>query len=163
MKIPIKDFENYTIDENGIIYNNKEHAISRWKDNVGYLQVKLRKDGKWYYKRVHRLVAEIFISNPDNLPQVNHIDGNKTNNTISNLEWTNNKQNTQHGYDNDLYHSKKRSIKIEVYDKITHELLYTFKSIRETAERLNINRKTLSRILFDDKINNYDYDFKALT
>ena len=70
--------------------------------------------------------------------------------------------NTQHGYDNNLYHSKHRNIKIEVYDKITHQLINTYKSIRETANELNINRKTLSRILFDNKENNYDYDFKAI-
>ena len=157
----IEGFENYIICTDGTVHNKKGHNISRWKDNVGYLQVKLSKEGKWYYKRVHRLVAEAFIPNPHNLKQVNHIDGDKTNNEVSNLEWIDNKNNTQHGYDNDLYHSKHRNIKIEVYDKITHQLINTYKSIRETANELNINRKTLSRILFDDKENNYDYDFKA--
>ena len=146
----------------GTVHNKKGHNISRWKDNSGYLQVKLSKEGKWYYKRVHRLVAEAFIPNPHNLKQVNHIDGDKTNNEVSNLEWIDNKNNTQHGYDNNLYHSKHRNIKIEVYDKITHQLINTYKSIRETANELNINRKTLSRILFDNKENNYDYDFKAI-
>ena len=158
----IEGFENYIICTDGTVHNKKGHNISRWKDNVGYLQVKLSKEGKWYYKRVHRLVAEAFIPNPNNLKQVNHIDGDKTNNEVSNLEWIDNKNNTQHGYDNNLYHSKHRNIKIEVYDKITHQLINTYKSIRETANKLNINRKTLSRILFDDKENNYDYDFKAI-
>lgn len=158
----IEGFENYIICTDGTVHNKKRHNISRWKDNVGYLQVKLSKEGKWYYKRVHRLVAEAFIPNPHNLKQVNHIDGDKTNNEVSNLEWIDNKNNTQHGYDNNLYHSKHRNIKIEVYDKITHQLINTYKSIRETANELNINRKTLSRILFDNKENNYDYDFKAI-
>ena len=158
----IEGFENYIICTDGTVHNKKGHNISRWKDNVGYLQVKLSKKGKWYYKWVHRLVAEAFIPNPNNLKQVNHIDGDKTNNEVSNLEWIDNKNNTQHGYDNNLYHSKHRNIKIEVYDKITHQLINTYKSIRETANELNINRKTLSRILFDDKENNYDYDFKAI-
>ena len=159
----IEGFENYIICTDGTVHNKKGHNISRWKDNVGYLQVKLSKEGKWYYKRVHRLVAEAFIPNPHNLKQVNHIDGDKTNNEVSNLEWIDNKNNTQHGYDNNLYHSKHRNIKIEVYDKITHQLINTYKSIRETANELNINRKTLSSILFDNKENNYDYDFKAIT
>ena len=159
----IEGFENYIICTDGTVHNKKGHNISRWKDNVGYLQVKLSKKGKWYYKRVHRLVAEAFIPNPNNLKQVNHIDGDKTNNEVSNLEWIDNKNNTQHGYDNNLYHSKHRCIKIEVYDKITHQLINTYKSIRETANELNINRKTLSRILFDNKENNYNYDFKAIT
>ena len=162
MEEEIEGFENYIICTDGTVHNKKGHNISRWKDNVGYLQVKLSKEGKWYYRRVHRLVAEAFIPNPNNLKQVNHIDGDKTNNEVSNLEWIDNKNNTQHGYDNNLYHSKHRNIKIEVYDKITHQLINTYKSIRETANKLNINRKTLSRILFDDKENNYDYDFKAI-
>ena len=97
------------------------------------------------------------------MPQVDHIDGNKRNCNVNNLRWITNKNNTQCGYDNGLYHSKHRNIKIEVYDKITNELLHTYKSIRETATELHINRKTLSRILFDDKENNYDYNFKAIT
>ena len=159
----IKDFENYIIHSDGKVYNKRGKSICEWKDNCGYLQVKLSKNGKWYYRRVHRLVTEAFIPNPNNLKQVNHIDGDKTNNDISNLEWCNNKENTKHGYENNLYHSKHRSIKIEVYEKNTNNKLYEFKSIRETANTLNINRKTLSRILFDDKENNYDYDFKAIT
>jgi len=144
-----------------IISLNINKPICQWVDNVGYLQVNLRKEGKKYYKRVHRIVAETFIPNPLNLPQVNHKDGNKRNNNIDNLEWTNNKQNTLHGYQNNLYHSNKRSIKIEVFDK-NNTYINTYKSIRETAEKLNINRKTLSRILFDNKINNYNYIFKAV-
>ena len=162
MEKPIKDFENYTITSEGKVLNSKRKELSIWKDNVGYLQVILYKNNKKYYKRIHRLVAEAFIPNPTNLPQVNHINGDKTKNTVDNLEWIDNKNNTQHGYDNNLYHSKHRNIKIEVYDKITHQLIDTYKSIRETANELNINRKTLSRILFDNKENNYDYDFKAI-
>lgn len=159
----LKGFEErYEIYEDGSIislYTNK--PLCQWVDNVGYLQVRLKKNGKNYYKRVHRLVAEHFIENPNNLPQVNHIDGDKTNNNINNLEWTNNKKNTQHGYDNDLYHSKHRYIGIKVFDR-SGDYLNTYKSIRETANQLNINRKTLSRILFDDKENNYDYLFEAI-
>ena len=58
------------------------------------------KNGKRVHKRIHRLVAEAFISNPDNLPQVNHKDENKLNNIASNLEWCDNTYNSQ--YPNDL-------------------------------------------------------------
>ncbi len=159
----LKEFEErYEIFQDGTIISlitNK--PICQWKDNVGYLQVKLKKNGKNYYKRVHRLIAEHFIPNPNGLPQVNHIDGDKTNNNINNLEWTNNKTNTQHGYDNNLYHSKHRCIGVKVFDK-SGNYLNTYKSIRETADQLNINRKTLSRILFDDKENNYNYLFETI-
>lgn len=60
----------------------------------GYLRVDLfDKNGKRKHHKVHRLVAKAFIDNPRNLPQVNHIDGNNQNNSITNLEWVNNKEN----------------------------------------------------------------------
>lgn len=62
----------------------------------GYLQVGLRKHGKRKWFGVHRLVAIHFIENPDNKPQVNHIDGNKLNNTTENLEWVTGKENQNH-------------------------------------------------------------------
>lgn len=65
--------------------------------NAGYLQLGLYKDGKYKYYLVHRLVAEAFIPNPNNLPQVNHIDENKTNNCVWNLEWCNAKYNSNYG------------------------------------------------------------------
>lgn len=64
-----------------------------------YLGVILSKNGKAYPKRIHRLVAQEFVPNPDNLPAVDHIDGDKTNNAASNLRWCSQKQNI--GYAND--------------------------------------------------------------
>ena len=85
----INDFDNYCIDINGNVYNKKDlnKPLCKWIDNVGYYQVILYKNGKRQYKRVHKLVAETFLENPNNLPQVNHIDGNKLNNNASNLAW----------------------------------------------------------------------------
>ena len=85
MEKPIKDFENYTITSEGKVLNSKRKELSIWKDNVGYLQVVLHKNTKKYYKRIHRLVAEAFIPNPTNLQQVNHINGDKTKNTVDKL------------------------------------------------------------------------------
>lgn len=69
----------------------------------GYLQVSLSNQGKWKCKLVHRLVAEAFIPNPDNLPEVNHKDRNKQNNCVDNLEWSskldNMKHAKEHGWD----------------------------------------------------------------
>lgn len=158
----IEGFDYWITDDGNVISMKSDKTICKWVDGCGYYQVKLHKNGKKYYRRVHRLVAEAFIPNKFNLPQVNHIDGNKLNNSTSNLEWCDNKENTQHGYDNKLYHSKRRSIKINVYNKNNGEYICTYKSIRETADKLHINRKTLSRILFEDKENNYDYKFEAI-
>lgn len=67
---------------------------------TGYYAVNLSKNNKQKSKRIHRLVAETFIPNPDNLPQVNHKDENKLNNNVANLEWCDNTYNSH--YPNDL-------------------------------------------------------------
>lgn len=71
--------------------------MTKSKDKDGYLIVNLNKNNKCYKKKIHRLVAEVFISNPENKPQVNHIDENKQNNCYLNLEWVTNKENSNHG------------------------------------------------------------------
>lgn len=83
----IKGFERYSVSECGKIFgiNGKELVL---QENIdGYFVVNLYLDGKYYHKRVNRMVAENFIDNPENLPVVNHIDHNRKNNHISNLEW----------------------------------------------------------------------------
>lgn len=68
----------------------------------GYYRVTLAKEGKKVQKYLHRLIAEHFIPNPNNLPQVNHKDGNKLNCNIENLEWVTEKDNVIHAYKNGL-------------------------------------------------------------
>lgn len=65
----------------------KYHSGRKNGKTIFYHGASLRKDGKYYNKQIHRLVAEAFIDNPNNLPCVNHIDRDPTNNTVSNLEW----------------------------------------------------------------------------
>lgn len=81
---------------------------------------------------------------------------------MDNLELVTNSENTQHGYDNGLYHSKHRRIEIKVYLKANGAYVDTYPSIRQAAVTLKINRKTLSSILFDNKPNNTEYDFKPI-
>ena len=86
-----KDIEGYEgrykVSNTGKVYSittNREMATS---NNTSYLGVTLYKDGKPKFKLVHRLVAQAFIPNPENKPEVNHIDHNTHNNNIANLEW----------------------------------------------------------------------------
>ena len=79
---------------------NKHGRILKPEIRRGYYSVDLMKNGKRYKFRVHRLVAEAFVPNPDNLPQVNHKDEDRLNNIASNLEWCDNTYNSQ--YPNDL-------------------------------------------------------------
>lgn len=102
--VPIKGFENkYAINENGDIINVKTKVIKKsFVNSWGYKNVCLYNHKKNYTFSVHRLVAESFLTNPENKEQVNHIDGNKLNNTLSNLEWTTRSENLRHAYKNNL-------------------------------------------------------------
>ena len=104
----IKDLEGlYQVSNWGNVmslnYNGtgKPRLMKTVKNKYGYLVVKLFKDRKPKMFRVNRLVAETFIPNPDNLPQVNHIDENKENNRVDNLEWCTPKENSNHGTRNE--------------------------------------------------------------
>lgn len=72
----------------------------------GYLHVLLCKNGKYITHNVHRLVAETFIPNPDNLPEINHKDENKENNCVDNLEWCTRKYNMNYGTTQFRIHNK---------------------------------------------------------
>ena len=157
----IKGFdERYIAKDNGEIFDNKyNRPVCQWTDNVGYKQCILFKNGKRNYKRVHRIIAETLLPNPLNQKQINHINGNKKDNRLENLEWIDNSKNTQHAYDNNLYKFKKRAYPINVYD-LEGVFIKQFPSIRQTAEQLNLNRKTISAILNKEKANNYPYIFE---
>ena len=71
-------------------------------DNDRYYEINLYADDRCEWRRVHRMVAEAFLANSDNLPQVNHIDGNKHNNKVDNLEWCTSQQNVQHSIETKL-------------------------------------------------------------
>ena len=85
------------------LLRGEPYILKSTKDKKGYhrLGITVNRVKKTY--KVHREVAKAFIPNPDNLPQVNHKDGNKDNNSVSNLEWVTNKQNANHAIANGLW------------------------------------------------------------
>lgn len=93
----IEGFEGrYQISSWGRVRNKDGMILEPYTNHKGYLKIGLYKDGKDHKKRINRLVAQAFIPNPYNLPQVNHKDGNKQNNSYTNLEWTTDELNRKH-------------------------------------------------------------------
>lgn len=94
----IKYFPNYQVSDLGNVKNKTTNKnIAKWRKSNGYLQVTLHSNGIKKNVYIHRLVAEAFIPNPDNLTDVNHKDENKTNNTVNNLEWMTHLNNCNYG------------------------------------------------------------------
>ena len=93
----IKDFPDYLIYKDGSVFSKKSNIfLKEKKDKCGYLWVALYNGGKKPIpKKIHRLVAENYIPNPENKPQVDHRDRDKTNNNIENLRWVTNKENQE--------------------------------------------------------------------
>ena len=98
----ISNNKNYMVSNAGRIRHVNDNVDHSTRDNKGYLVTDLYKDGQRFTHRVHRLVAQEFIPNPDNKPYINHIDGNKHNNNSSNLEWVTKKENSKHAWVNGL-------------------------------------------------------------
>lgn len=118
----IEGFENrYEISSFGNVRNKKTSKVLKHSNNYhGYPFVLLRKKGDDKVKnlKIHRLVAEAFIPNPDNLPQVNHKDGNKLNNSVDNLEWCTCQYNIQHSFANGLQTPNGEALKGYDYVKL---------------------------------------------
>lgn len=119
-------------------------VITKRKEATHYLCVNLRKDGYNEVYKVHRLVAEAFIPNPNNLPIPNHIDGNKANNDVSNLEWTTYGENNQHALDMNL---RKPRGKVVIQYDLNHNFICEYKSVTEASRITGLGRGSISHCL----------------
>jgi|SaaInlStandDraft_6_1057023.scaffolds.fasta_scaffold131786_1 hypothetical protein len=106
--IDIVGYENqYAITDNGQIWSYKTNKFLKpTLSTSGYPAVNLHKDGTRQKGSIHRLVAQAYINNPESKLEVNHIDGDKLNNAISNLEWCTRKENVSHAHKMGLYNTK---------------------------------------------------------
>jgi hypothetical protein len=137
-----KNTKGYFISSLGRFKNSKNVIMSNYKPHhSGYIYVRVNID-KY---ALHRLVALTFIPNLDNKPFVNHIDGNKINNSLSNLEWVTCAENNQHNHNIGLIKCYKR--KVAQYDLDMNEI-NRFESIKEAADFVKISSSIIKRVLY---------------
>lgn len=130
------------VSDTGIIKINNKIMKTHYSTN-GYLYISICDSNKVKHFKVHRLVAQAFIPNPENKPQVNHIDGNKLNNCVNNLEWCNNSQNIKHAYDTGIMEKRKiKKIKINQFDT-NGNFIKTWNSFTEIEKKLKVSRSTI--------------------
>lgn len=123
----------------------KEKILKNCKDKDGYLYVLLCKEGKKKYFTIHRLVAKAFLSNPNNLLEVNHKDENKQNNCVENLEWCDCKYNINYGTRTERF-IKSKSIPILQFTK-DGDFVRRWDGIRQVERELGINNRSICSCL----------------
>ena len=133
----VKQLERDVIRSDGRKMHLPERLIAVTEDD--YLRVKIRKNGHIYSKKLHRLMAEAFIPNPDNLPYINHKDGNKLNCNLDNLEWCTASYNRQHAVDNGLvvWSNESRDKCGKRSRKLSDEEVEKVKTLKNEGKRVN--------------------------
>lgn len=143
--------------------NKQEGNILSFSINPkGYYQIILTKSKKPKNWLVHRLVAIAFIPNPNNLPQVNHIDGNKQNNCVNNLEWITNEDNMKHARANHLYPDGKDRItcrKVNQYD-LDGNFIKQWDYVKGIEKELGFDNRTICRCCREKRPTAYGYKWK---
>ena len=135
----------------------KERILTNTLTHDKYLKVGIKINGEQKDRRVHDLVAITFLDNPNNLPEVNHKNGNKLDNRVENLEWCTSSYNQQHAVDNNLQPIQittyKGKLSKEQRDEIIKEYNETETSIRKLAKKYDVSHTTISAIIH----NKYNY------
>lgn len=160
-KVTLKGYERYSVSNLGNVRNDiSGKLLSKRKASNGYLRVNLRTGTQKYEKpavvHVHRLVADAFIPQIAGKTYVNHIDGDKENNAVFNLEWCTPKENSKHAYNTKPDYAKKCNANIEkaqglcgkkIKLLIDGNVQTVFKSKVDAAKKLGVNEKTIYNYL----------------
>lgn len=148
----IQNFEDYTISVDGKIFSKRKNKYLKQTINKnGYCKVTLQKDKNKKMFSVHRLVANAFIPNCYNLPQVNHINGNKQDNRVENLEWVTAKENMN------------KAVKIGLFENVKE--IQKENAIKNNLSKYHIlaNETTKKKVVQCDKNNNKINTFNSIS
>jgi hypothetical protein len=171
---PIDGYPNYLVSNSGRIKSlnyrghRGEKILSPGDDGLGYRQVGIWKNGKGKMVKVHRLVCMAFIPNPEDKPHINHKDGNKSNNVVSNLEWCTRSENLKHAWDTGLSENVKKALDkihtasmtpIVAIDRRTGKKII-FPSVNEAARQLNVDAPKISACILGKRQSHKGYYFR---
>lgn len=134
----------YQISNYGDI-KNKKGKLLKPQIKRGYYQIGLRKNGHRKWHQVHRLIAQAFILNPNNLPQINHKDENKLNNNLDNLEWCSVLYNNIYGTRLERVSNTNKLKKVILQLDVNGNILKKYNSIKEAEKNSNISASNISR------------------
>ena len=150
----IEGFEvHYQVSNLGNVRNIKQRhrkSTKVYKQQMlktGYMVVNLWQDGAYNFRRVHRLVAQAFIPNPEGKPFINHIDGNKTNNRVENLEWVIKEENERHARKTGLHDEDMKKRRISIIAINATGQTERFESMAEASKALGINQGNISKAI----------------
>lgn len=169
--VNIPDYPDYLICEEGYIYSLKTDKILKPHigDKQGHMTVRLMKNGEVYEEYIHRLVAKTFIRNPEHYPIVRHLDDDRNNNSVDNLEWGTQKDNHRDAVRNKTYyelsdkdrerHLSKQRTPIIGINLDTGEEIY-FRSQAEASRYLKIPQANIYKVLNHERRHAKGYVFR---
>ena len=162
-------YKEFVVDIFGNVYNIKKSCkvITKLNPKNGYVYVRLDLPGSNYsWNLLHRVVAYTYKKNPFNLPEVDHVDGDKTNNRPSNLEWVSDHENKIRAVKNGLFHSGLNHYESRFTEESLHELwdnlINTKKTFRELAKEFKVEPSTIREIYIGDRYENIRDQYKHL-
>lgn len=154
----IPNYPGYLINRNGDVYSKKKNlllAVRKRKD--GYYDFKVYNNHKKKRLLLHKILAETFIDNPLNRPEVNHIDGDKSNFSIDNLEWQTSSGNIKHAYNNGLKENTRqkaretartnRKLTMEEANTVRNEYKPHCTTMNQLSQKYNVNIASICRII----------------
>ena len=157
------DGSNYEVSTLGKVRHKKTgRIVNGTKNEKGYIRTTMNIFGRSKSVKYHRLVAKAFIPNPNNLPEVNHKNGNKEDNSVYNLEWVTHEQNVKHAFENGLADERNKKITDEQIEYIRQHCIKGDKEygVRAIARKFGLSHTTVKDVLNNKRWKNHKKDEK---